>query len=432
MATLSKKQNGTFEIQFRDGRGTRKTVFLGRRYTERTAADLHTAIEQLIDSQGNSAPLDRRTKGWLETASPEILDKLMNVGLIEMPKRTTLKELWDGFQKQKTGIKDATTVTYDTARQRFFETFPADELLTELTQARMEQWKAFLRTEAPRTRTHVPGLAESTVAGILSKTKAVFNWAVRSGLIEKSPLDGVGRGSFVNRKKDRYITPDEYRRLLDACPCQDWRVIIALARIGGIRCPSEVLRFRWSDINWETGRFYVRSPKTEHHAGKEGRLVPLFPDLRIELERLFEADSSEGAEFVISRYRDPERTNLGTQFGRIVQLAGIEPIEKPFTNMRASRSTEIYAEFGAFLESKWIGHSSRVAQEHYLQVREEDYERAIRPLPMGNVDRNSDFTVKKPAFHCAEKILTVKSTVARGGNGRKRAEGKKMKKGGKP
>jgi hypothetical protein len=110
-------------------------------------------------------------------------------------------------------------------------------------------------------------------------------------------------------------------------------------------------------------------------------VVPLFPELRIELERLFESDSSEGAEYVITRYRDPERTNLGTQFGRIVQLAGIEPIKKPFNNMRASRSTEIYNEFGAFLESQWIGHSAKVAKDHYLQVREEDFEKASQQKP---------------------------------------------------
>ena len=44
--------------------------------------------------------------------------------------------------------------------------------------------------------------------------------------------------------------------------------------------------------------------------------------------------------------------------------------------MRASRSTEVYAEYGAFLESKWIGHSHKIARDHYLQVREEDFARA--------------------------------------------------------
>ena len=138
------------------------------------------------------------------------------------------------------------------------------------------------------------------------------------------------------------ITLEEYRRLLDASPCQDWRVIIALARYGGLRAPSEVLRLRWSDINWEKSRFYVSSSKTERYEGKESRVVPLFEELREELEKLFFAQP-EKTEFVITRYRDPERSNLGTQFARIVKMAGVEPIQRPFDNMRASRSAAMSA-----------------------------------------------------------------------------------------
>ena len=144
-----------------------------------------------------------------------------------------------------------------------------------------------------------------------------------------------------------------------------------------MRAPSEVLRLRWSDVNWERSRFYVTSNKTERYKGKGSRLVPLFPELRIELEKLFESDSSEGAEFVINRYRDPERTNLGTQFGRIVKQAGIHPIPRPFDNMRASRSIEVYAEHGEKAEAEWIGHSTEIAKKHYLRVHEGNFTRAV-------------------------------------------------------
>ena len=75
-------------------------------------------------------------------------------------------------------------------------------------------------------------------------------------------------------------------------------------------------------------------------------------------------------------YRDSARPMLGPPFPQIVKATGIEPIPKPFKNMRASRSTEIYSEYGAFLESQWIGHTTKVAQAHYLQVRDEDFEKA--------------------------------------------------------
>ena len=62
-------------------------------------------------------------------------------------------------------------------------------------------------------------------------------------------MTGIPIGSFENRDKDRTISREEYAKLLDACPNQEWRTIIALARIGGLRCPSELKQLRWPDVS---------------------------------------------------------------------------------------------------------------------------------------------------------------------------------------
>jgi integrase len=410
-----------FEIRFYAADGRRCSLYLGgRRYSETTAEGLTKIITKLESSRNNPDDPRPRKKGkdWVTEKiaeyPAEIRDKLAKAGLIV---RKTADELWTAFLDSKQDIKETTLEGYDHAKRRFFLFFGTDDILSELTKARMEQWKQYLLKVSPNERTGKLGLAVSTTAGTISKTKAVFNYAVDDlGWLEESPLDGVGRGSFVNEEYDRNVTMPEYSRLLEACPCQEWRVIIALARIGGLRCPSEVLRLKWTDINWDhPARFYVSSSKTERYPGKGLRVVPLFPVLRAELERLFESETSEKTEYVINRYRDPERTNLGTQFARIVKMAGVQPIPRPFDNMRASRSTEVYAEFNPFLESKWIGHSQKMARKHYLQVREEDlewgvggpspkeragsgpgatvaqvqeedFERAVGTVPLGSVD----------------------------------------------
>ena len=373
MATLYKEKNSTYRIQFFDGNGNRPSIRLGK-VPKKTAETFLSRVEEMIHCRLAGQSPSSETSSWLGGLPNDTLAKLSQAGF-EVQERHTTGELWAAFLKQKNDVKDSTLKCYDCAEQRFFAFFNRKTDLRKLTPTQFEEWKTFLRTKYRSSPTDKP-LAEATVAGTLTKAKAVFNWSVSVGWIDESPLDGVGRGSFVNREKDRFVTPEEYRRLLDVCPCQEWRVIIALARIGGLRCPSELLRLRWADVNWEQSRFYVTSSKTERHKGKEGRLVPLFSELRIELERLFKTASTAGKEFVINRYRDPERTNLGTQFARIVEVARVQPILRPFDNMRASRSTEVYAEFGAFLESQWIGHSSKIAKDHYLQVREEDFERA--------------------------------------------------------
>ena len=439
MATLSKRggsKSPGYEIQFYDQGGKRTTIYLGsRRYNDKTANELKGIVEELVFCRDNPGQVLRKsTLSRIEELPQEIQQKLAIAGLAEIAPTHTVTELWDAFLAQKDDVKESTLTIYENAHSRFFAYFKGTELLSELTQTTMQRWKEYLLKEIPRERSKGRGLAASTVAGTFSKTKAVFNWGVRLGWLETSPLRGVGCGEFVNPENDRIITIDEYRRLLDACPCQDWRGIIALTRIGGLRAPSEVLRLRWSDINWDRSRFYVTSSKTERHRGKGSRLVPLFPELRIELEKLFESDSEEGKEFVINRYRSREKTNLGTQFARIVKLAGIHPIPRPFDNMRASRSIEVYAEYGDKAEEEWIGHSSEIAKKHYKRVHEGNFSRASCTATDWTVlgesadyGRQFEDSREKSDFPAMDKKLPAVFPAAGFGIDRKGSASKKMK-----
>lgn len=164
--------------------------------------------------------------------------------------------------------------------------------------------------------------------------------------------------------RDRFITLDETARLLDACPNHHWRAIVALARYGGLRCPSEVLSLRWMDIDWAAGRIVVTSPKTEHHPGKASRTIPLFPELRSVLEECFEL-AAEGAVYVVDeRMRASARgkaswrnCNLRTAFMKIVRRAGLTPWPRLFHNLRASRQTELAERFPAHVVCDWLGNS---------------------------------------------------------------------------
>ena len=371
MATLTKRMRGgslMFEIQFCINT-RRKTIPLGKRYTEKTARELLEVVDVLLHCQTNGieAP-GKKTVSWIKSASDEIRQKLAKAGLIAVPPSHTLKELWDAFLEQKgKEVKESTLALYECVRDRFFLFFKQDESLNNLTQERMQEWKDYLLDE----------VAVATAACYIKEAKTCFNWATTRGWWTKSPLDGIAPGSFVNKKNDRIIPMSVYYRLLDGCPCQDWRTILALARIGGLRCPNEVLNLRWEDVNWEHNRFFVRSPKTEHHEGKEGRWVPIFPELREELETLFFSVASEGREFVINRYRSASQ-NLRTTLEKIVHRAGLEMFPRPFDNLRMTRSNEVYRKFGAFAESEWIGHSSKVRADHYLMITDDDYCKATQ------------------------------------------------------
>jgi hypothetical protein len=127
-------------------------------------------------------------------------------------------------------------------------------------------------------------------------------------------------------------------------------------------------------VDWGRGRFLVHSPKTEHFDGGGDRWVPIFPELRPYFEDAFE-QPEPGTVFLANRYRDGNQ-NLRTQLQRIFRRAGVDSWPTLFQNLRASRETELAAAFPLHVVCRWIGNSALVAQKHYLQVTEADFERA--------------------------------------------------------
>ncbi len=219
------------------------------------------------------------------------------------------------------------------------------------------------------------GLSEATVSRRVGVAKHLFRLAVRWKLISQSPFADVKAGGQVNPARMFFITRDMAGKVLDGCPDAQWRLLFALSRYGGLRCPSEHLGLRWGDVDWERSRFLVHSPKTEHHAGGGTRWVPIFPELLPYLREVYEA-AEPGTEYAITRYRD-SRCNLRTHFKRIIRRAGLEPWPKLFANLRSSRETELCQNFPVHVVCKWIGNTPRIAQQHYLQVTDADFAQAV-------------------------------------------------------
>jgi len=369
MATLTKdKRTGAFLVQWYEGK-RRQTISLSNcKYRRKTAEQVKALVESLIYHRDNEILIpEKKTARLLEFASDEIQDKLSKAGLIAVTKSRTCQELWETFLKHKTDIKQGTIDKYHQSQNIFFEMFSLVEPIENITAERLLEWKASLLTE----------YKEATVAGHIKNVKTVLNWAVDTmDWLPKNPMRKIPNGSFVNRDKDRPISMDEYAKLLAASPNQEWRTIIALARIGGLRCPSELKQLRWSDINWAENRFLVHSPKTEHHEGHRERIVPLFPELRAELDQHFRSlDETDKNEFVIEQYRLTS-WYLWSAFKKISHGAGLGTIVCPFVNMRRSRSNEVDRLFGSKKESLWIGHSEKVMIKHYLVLEDEDYAEA--------------------------------------------------------
>jgi integrase len=140
-------------------------------------------------------------------------------------------------------------------------------------------------------------------------------------------------------------------------------------------------------FDWKHNRITVRSPKTEHHEGKEDRIVSLFPQLRpylqAALDELLEDFDPKAQHLseqpVITRYRQ-RNWNLRTQFERIIRKAGLTPWLKLFHNLRGTWQTELSEHYPDHVACGWIGNGQAVAAKHYLQTTDDHFDKAAAEL----------------------------------------------------
>src|SRR6516162_277379 len=358
MASVVNDPNGRKRILFVAPDASRKAIRLGK--CDRKSADaICRHVEALLTAKIGGQPIPRDTAAWLSNIGAKLGDKLAAVGLVEARKRAALGEFLEAFIANRKSTAAPNTITnLEQAKRRLVEHFTADRDMATITPADAEAWAAVLAER------YAPATASRTI----KRARQFFKAALRNKLIVENVFVDVKASGQANKDRQFHVDREVIFHVIDAAPDAEWRLLIALSRFGGLRCPSEHLALRWQDVDWERNRFRVDSPKTGE------RWVPIFPELRPYLEGCFEL-AEEGAVHVITRYRD-SNANLRTTFTKIIRRAGERPWPKLFHNLRAARETELAADYPIHVVCEWIGNTAAIAAKHYLIVREEDYERA--------------------------------------------------------
>ena len=75
----------------------------------------------------------------------------------------------------------------------------------------------------------------------------------------------------------------------------------------------------------------------------------------------------------------PSGTALKNRLNRVLKRLGIEPWPKPWQNLRTTRANELVEHYPEHVAYEWMGHTEKVAREHYLQVAKEHMQRAANP-----------------------------------------------------
>ena len=304
-----------------------------------------------------------------------------------------MKAWVDRFVDQRPDLKPESVKkirrTGELLTEHFGESLPID-MITADAAAGWRPWLA-ARPIRPRPKTadkkagNGPGvpavpleepktMQEATIRLHCRNAKLLMNEAVRRELIAKNPFRNL-TSTAVAADRDRYITPDEFDQLQQSLPDAHWRLLAGLARLGGLRVPSETHTLSWGDVDWASWKMTVRSVKTERYKGKESRVVPICPKLQSLLMAVWEQPETENrGELVVTL----SRNNLHRTIRAAIKRAGIPSWEDLFQALRRSCETEWSLTYPAHVTAAWLGHSEAVARKHYLQVPEHLYEQVTQ------------------------------------------------------
>ena len=378
MASVTTEPNGNRIVQLACPDGKRRSIRLGK-VSMKQANMVKTRVEELSSARLSRTPLDSQTAEWLGSIDDAIHTKLVKAGLAKERHKVastaadTLAVFVDQFIAGRTDMAEGTIIDYRQAKGLLIEYFKADKSLADITAHDADQFSSWLKGTR-KTKSQKP-MAENTVRGHLKNSKLFFGAAVKARLIAENPFKGISSQLVKRPERMAFVDRETIQKVLDACHTTRWKAIVVLCRYAGLRCPSEVFALRWADVDFDRGRMKVRSPKGENHE-KGIREMPLFPEVRRVLEELH--IEPDGGEFVIATNDRSSATNLRTVFEKILRKAGVNPWPRLMQNLRSTWITELAREYPLQTVTAWLGNTPKVALENYLQVRDEDYAKAVQ------------------------------------------------------
>ncbi len=253
--------------------------------------------------------------------------KLAAVGLVPARESSQLKPWLDKYMAGRPDLKPESRRKLLQTVNRLVKHFGEKTSLRTITASQASEWRSAM----------VGTMAEASLKIHAGNAKGLFAEAERQKLVAENSFLHLPSGA-TPASHQRYVTPDESRKILAACPT--WQLPHRFSR-HPVRRPAHPAaeafgpngRDAW---DWDRSRLLVRSPKTERFAGHEMRHVPITPELLPVLQEALE-NAEERAEKVISL--KPTRA-IDRNLIASVEAAGVKPWKALFQTLRSSCEIE--------------------------------------------------------------------------------------------
>lgn len=280
---------------------------------------------------------------------------------IKQENKTTFDELLDAYVEK---VKD----------QKYFNTsikyfvpvlkgYFGDRLISEINYKMLEDF----RDKRKKTPTQYgTERSERTVNLEMAILRHIFRKGLKWGMLEKNPFENSEDLFYRARnKRDRALTEDEVRRLIETCPPY-LKPIVVTAVYTGLR-KSDVLSLKWKDIDLERGLIRL----TEQKTGKTRNII-LNSDMRTLLQSL-----PVKGEYVFPGKGGKPFKDIKRSFQRALKEAGIEQSkdrrQKVVFHTLRHTCISLLTEKGAdtTMVKNYVAHASEEMTEHYTHLSEE-------------------------------------------------------------
>lgn len=210
--------------------------------------------------------------------------------------------------------------------------------------------------------------APATVANALELLRRLVNFGVNRGLCE-APRFRI-RLPKVDNLKTEDLSPEQLRSLLvalDAADNQGVANIMRMALHTGMR-RGEILRLRWSDLDFRKGFILIRNPK-----GGRSERIPMNPQTQVLLEGL-----DRESDFVFPGRDGGQRVELRKAVRKVCDAAGLPKDFRGLHGLRHSFASALASsgEVDLYTLQRLLTHKSSAMTQRYAHLRDETLARA--------------------------------------------------------
>ena len=229
-------------------------------------------------------------------------------------------------------------------------------------------------------------LAAQKARGVMGTTahhrvrlwRTVLAWAVETGRLSASPLDGFR----LSRPRARRVEPPtraEVERMYRVAPPHIRRVLVLGMSAGPRIGPSELFRLRWADV--DVSAACMRMPNAAKGAREDSRLVPIRDDILPLLRAWSAEDSQRGIPWVI-HWQGKKVSCIGHAWHSARKAAGISRVITPYSLRHAfpTNALEYDADIKAVAEI--MGHSDpSMLLKTYQHIKWKQLRKAVAAGP---------------------------------------------------